>query len=61
MKPLKDTRLGKFLSSKGLDHLLEGVGDFVPGAKILWWSLGAVPGSRTSLRTIAGDWVQRAI
>jgi hypothetical protein len=35
MKPLKETKLGKFLSSKGLDHLLEGIGDVVPGAKIL--------------------------
>lgn len=35
MKPLKETRIGKFLSGKGLDHLLEGVGDLVPGAKIL--------------------------
>jgi hypothetical protein len=35
MKPLKETAIGKFLSSKGLDHLLEGIGDFVPGVKIL--------------------------
>jgi hypothetical protein len=35
MKPLKETRLGKFLSSKGLDHLLEGLSDVVPGARIL--------------------------
>ncbi|CAN5522364.1 hypothetical protein BH10BAC4_BH10BAC4_13290 [soil metagenome] len=35
MKLLKDTTLGKFLSSKGLDHLLEGLGDLVPGARML--------------------------
>ena len=35
MKPLKETKIGKFLSGKGLDHLLKGVGDLVPGAKIL--------------------------
>ena len=35
MKPLKETTIGKFLSSKGLDHILEGIGDIVPGARIL--------------------------
>lgn len=35
MKPLKETAIGKFLSSKGLDHLLEGIGNFVPGVRIL--------------------------
>ena len=35
MKPLKETNLGKFLSSKGLDHLLQGIGDVVPGVRVL--------------------------
>jgi hypothetical protein len=35
MKPLKDTKLGKFLASKGLDHLLEGIGTVLPGVKVL--------------------------
>lgn len=35
MKSLKETSIGKFLSSKGLGHLLQGAGDLVPGAKIL--------------------------
>lgn len=35
MKPLKETTIGKFLSSKGLDHLLKGVGDIIPGVRIL--------------------------
>ena len=35
MKPLKETRIGKFLLGKGLSHLLEGVGEVVPGVKIL--------------------------
>ena len=35
MKSLKETKIGKFLSGKGLDHLLEGAGDLVPGARIL--------------------------
>ncbi len=35
MKCLKETALGKFLSSKGLDHLLQGIGDLVPGVRML--------------------------
>jgi hypothetical protein len=35
MKPLKETNLGKFLSSKGFDYLLQGLGDFVPGIRTL--------------------------
>jgi hypothetical protein len=35
MKPFKESKIGKFLTSKGLDHLLETVGDFVPGVKAL--------------------------
>jgi hypothetical protein len=35
MKKLKETDVGKFLSSKGLDNLLEEIGNFVPGVKIL--------------------------
>lgn len=35
MKPLNETRIGKFLSGKGLDHLLEEVGNVVPGVKAL--------------------------
>ena len=35
MKPLKETKIGKFLSGKGLSHILNEVGDVVPGVKIL--------------------------
>ena len=35
MKPLRETKIGKFLSSRELDYLLEGVGDLVPGARVL--------------------------
>ncbi len=35
MKKLKETDVGKFLSSKGLDHALQGIGDFVPGIRTL--------------------------
>jgi len=35
MKKLKETSIGKFLSSRGLNHLLEEVGDIVPGVRIL--------------------------
>ena len=34
-KPFKESDLGKFLASKGLDHVLEIVGSIVPGVKIL--------------------------
>jgi hypothetical protein len=49
MKPLKETALGKFLRSKGLDHLLEGVGDLVPGVKILDRIKDAVLGDNDKL------------
>lgn len=35
MKPLRDTKLGKFLKSKGLDTVLEVAGDFIPGVATL--------------------------
>ncbi|CAN5171440.1 hypothetical protein BH09BAC3_BH09BAC3_31680 [soil metagenome] len=35
MKKLKETDLGKFLSSKGLGDLLEGIGDVIPGVRTL--------------------------
>jgi hypothetical protein len=35
MKPLKETKLGKFLGSKGFDTVLETVGTVVPGVKVL--------------------------
>jgi len=35
MKQLKETAIGKFLSSKGLDNLLEGIGHLVPGIRVL--------------------------
>lgn len=35
MKPFKETKIGKFLSGKGLDAVLETVGDFVPGVAAL--------------------------
>ncbi len=35
MKPLRETTIGKFLAGKGFDHLLEGVGDLLPGARVL--------------------------
>ncbi|HKR04423.1 MAG TPA: hypothetical protein VJY62_07280 [Bacteroidia bacterium] len=35
MKPLKDTKLGKLLASKGLNTVLDTVGTFIPGVKIL--------------------------
>ncbi len=35
MKPLKETKLGKLLGSKGLDTVLDTVGAFVPGVKVL--------------------------
>lgn len=34
-------------------------GRFAPDAEVLWWSLGVVPGSRRSLRAVAGEWLQR--
>ncbi len=34
-KPFKETKLGKFLSSKGLDQALGLAGDLLPGIKIL--------------------------
>lgn len=35
MKPLKETTIGKFLLGKGLSHILEGLGDVVPGIRVL--------------------------
>ena len=35
MKKLRDTAIGKFLSGKGLSHLLQEIGDVVPGVKML--------------------------
>ncbi len=35
MKPLKETTLGKFLHGKGLPHILDAIGDLVPGARVL--------------------------
>ena len=35
MKPLKDTRIGKFLAGKNLDYLVEGVGELVPPLRLL--------------------------
>ncbi len=34
-KPFKETKLGKFLASKGLDQALGMAGDVIPGIKIL--------------------------
>jgi hypothetical protein len=49
MKPLKDTNLGKFLSSKGMDHLLQGLGEFVPGVRALERLKDAVLGADSPL------------
>lgn len=35
MKPLKETRIGKFLTDKSLGHILEGVGDLIPTVRLL--------------------------
>lgn len=35
MKPLKETKLGKFLQSKGFDTALDVVGNMVPGVAVL--------------------------
>lgn len=35
MKPFKDTALGKFLSGKGFNSVMETAGTFIPGVKIL--------------------------
>ena len=35
MKPLKETRIGKFLTDKNLGYLLEGVADVVPPLRLL--------------------------
>ena len=35
MKPLKETRIGKFLTDKKLGHLLDELGDLVPGVRVL--------------------------
>ncbi len=35
MKPLKETRIGKFLTDKNLGHVLEGVGGLVPSVRLL--------------------------
>ena len=35
MKPLKETRIVKFLTDKNLGYLLEGVGDLVPPVRLL--------------------------
>ncbi len=50
MKPLKDTRIGKFLSEKGLAHLLEGLGDLVPGVRIIERLKDVVLGNTDHLR-----------
>ena len=50
MKPLKETAIGKFLSRKGLDHILEGIGDVVPGVKILDRIKDAVLGDDDNLK-----------
>jgi len=34
-KPLKETKLGKFLQSKGLDTVLDAVGNVIPGVAVL--------------------------
>ena len=35
MKPLKDTRIGKFLTDKNFGYVLEGVADLVPPVRLL--------------------------
>ena len=35
MKPLKETRIGQFLTDKNLGHLLDELGDLVPGVRVL--------------------------
>ena len=49
MKPLKETKIGKFLIGKGLDHLLEGAGELVPGMKVLDRIKDAVLGGKDKL------------
>jgi hypothetical protein len=49
MKPLKETNLGKFLSSKGMDHLLQGLGEFIPGVRTLERLKDAVLGADSPL------------
>jgi hypothetical protein len=49
MKPLKETNLGKFLSSKGMDHLLQGIGEFIPGVRALERLKDAVLGADSPL------------
>lgn len=34
-KPFKETKVGQFLASKGLDNVLDAVGTVVPGVKVL--------------------------
>jgi hypothetical protein len=35
MKPFRETKLGKFLQSKGLENVLDVAGDFIPGVATL--------------------------
>ncbi len=35
MKPLKETAVGKFLLGKGMEHVLEGLADTIPGVRLL--------------------------
>ena len=49
MKPLRETRIGKFLSGKNLNHLLDEVGDFVPTVRVLERIKDVVLGDRSDL------------
>ena len=49
MKPLKETRVGKFLTDKNLGHLLEELGDLVPGVRVLGKIKDLVLGDSTLL------------
>ncbi|NOT76427.1 MAG: hypothetical protein HOP08_15980 [Cyclobacteriaceae bacterium] len=49
MKPLKETDIGKFLSGKGLDHLLQGIGDMIPGIRTLERLKDVVLGNNSKL------------
>ena len=49
MKPLKETRVGKFLTDKKLGHLLDELGDLVPGVRVLGKIKDLVLGDSTLL------------
>ncbi len=57
-KPFKDSDVGKFLKSKGLDVVLEAVGSVVPGVKVLDMVKDLVLGKDATVQLSPADQLQ---